>query len=156
MPEGAPEGAEFNPEELTSFLDIVNDSDLSRAELAQKLIDLQYDLANNGAQQAQEAVTEAWNTTLSEWETATRELPEIGGDKLDESLAQIKSGLDQMGATKETYQALDATGDGSHPEVVKILFNLTKHLKEGAAVQGDPAKAKLSQADRMFGQKAKD
>lgn len=153
VPEGAPEGTEFG-EELTSFLDIMNNRDLSPAEQAQKLIDLQFATQQSSAEAAATAATEAWGETVSGWEEATKALPEIGGDKLDESLAQIKKGLDASGATPETYAALDITGAGSHPEIVKLLHTLTKNLGEGGSVAGSPAQGNLSQADRLFAGKS--
>lgn len=151
VPEGMPEGVELDPESLGNFVEILNDGELSKQELGQKLIDMQLNMMLDAEKAAAEASQSAWDATTEKWVEECKALPEIGGDNVEKSLAQIKNGLTQLGATKETFEAFDITGAGSHPEIVKILFAATKHLAEGPAVQGDPPADKLSQADRLFG-----
>ncbi|MDH5670479.1 MAG: hypothetical protein OEY86_20960 [Nitrospira sp.] len=144
-----PEGAEVDEGAMTDFLSLMNDTEISAAERAQKLIDLQFTIAEEAAKASQAL----WNKTQVDWQAEARALPEIGGDNLEKTLASIKAGLDKLGATDETYAALNFTGAGNHPEVIRILHKATAHLVEGQppATPGSPAKGKLSQADRMYG-----
>jgi hypothetical protein len=145
-----PEGVEPNAEALTGFLDLMNDPEISPAERAQKLIDLQLSIAEDAGKASQAL----WDKTQSDWQAEAQALPEIGGDQLPKTLANIKSGLDKLGATKETYAALNFTGAGNHPEIIRILSKATAHLIEGTPTKDGtaPAKGKLSQADRIYGQ----
>ena len=136
---------------LGSFTELMNNNELSRADLAQGIIDLQIDATQKAMESATEAAQTLWTDTQSEWQDAVRALPEIGGEKLDESLATIKKGLESVGATKETFAAMDLTGAGNHPEIVRVLHALTKKLVEGGPVRGSQTQAPRSQADRMFG-----
>lgn len=148
-----PEGVELDADLTGEFLGLVNDSELSRAELGQKLIDLQLKSTEAAGEAINAAVQDAWNTKQDEWQAAVLALPEIGGDNVDKTLASIKSGLTAVGATDATFTALNETGAGNHPEIVQLLHNLTKHLNEGSVVQGDPPAGNLTPADKMFGKK---
>ena len=133
---------------MQGFLDLINNNEISRAELAQKLVDMQLEAGEEAMKQSQEA----WDNTMTEWREQAQALPEIGGEKLNETLADIKSGLDKLGATADTYAAFDLTGAGNHPEIISILHKATAHLKEGTqpGAAASPAKGKLSQAESMF------
>ena len=146
-----PEGTEVNEEVLGSFNELMNNNELSRADLAQGIIDLQIDATQKAMESATEAAQTLWTDTQGEWQDAVRALPEIGGEKLDESLATIKKGLESVGATKETFAAMDLTGAGNHPEIVRVFHALMKKLVEGGPVRGSQTQAPRSQADRMFG-----
>jgi len=146
-----PEGVEPSEELTTPFLEIINDNALSRAELAQKIVDLQLETTQRSVAAADEAAQTQWNDLQSQWLGELRADPEIGGAELDRTLATVKQGLLTAGATSETFAALDMTGAGSNPEIVRIMYALTKNLKEGSLVSGEPAAGKLTQAERMFG-----
>lgn len=148
-----PEDFTPNEEMTSSFLEIVNNPDLSRAELAKQLVNLQIETGQKELTGANEAAQTLWDETQKGWQDEARAMPEIGGENLDKSLAQIKKGLEAVGATAETFQAFDLTGAGNHPEIVRVLFALTKSLAEGGSHRGDPPKAKLTQADKIFGAK---
>lgn len=149
-----PEGTEVAPEVTESFLSIINDPALSRAELAQKIVDLQLDLNTKGTAAAESAAQALWDQTQETWRTEAKALPEIGGAKLPETLATIKKGLDAAGADKAVYDALDLTGAGNHPAVIKVLHALTKNLAEGKPVSGSPTSGSLTQAERLYGSSA--
>jgi hypothetical protein len=143
-----PEGAVTDEAAMTGFLELMNDTEISPAERAQKLIDLQFSIAEDAAKASQAL----WEKTQADWQAEATALPEIGGDKLPETLANIKSGLDKLGATKATYAALDFTGAGNHPEIISILSKATAHLVEGQPPKDPaaPSKGNLSQADRIY------
>ena len=149
-----PEGVEPDAGSVASFLEIMNAPDLSRAELAQKLVDYQVTSQTTANEAAEAAATSMWDEAQSQWQKDASALPEIGGAALPQTLATIKKGLTAAGATPETFQALDLTGAGNHPEMVKILHSLTKRYAEQAPVAGSPPEGKLSQADRMFAGRA--
>lgn len=142
-----PEGTEISPGNMESFVGFMNDAALSPLERAQKLVDLQVQMG----QEAQTASETFWNTTQDTWREEVRALPEIGGVNTDKTLADIKAGLNKVGATTETYAALSMTGAGNHPEIIKVLHKLTAPLVEGSPpAAGLPRGGDLSQAERMF------
>lgn len=146
-----PEGIEVPEEAMTEFLGLMNDAQLSAGERANKLLALQSNFITTALESVGKQIESQWESTQQEWRTQAQALPEIGGAKLPETLATIKKGLDAVGATKETYAALDLTGAGNHPEIIRVFHALTKHLAEGRPVSGAPTKGPLSQAEKMFG-----
>jgi len=146
----APEGITLDPEQLTPFLEIMNSPDLSRAELAQKLVDYQVSAQVAAGEAAEAAATSTWDDAQKEWQTAAAALPVIGGAALPQTLATIKKGLTAAGADASTFEALSLTGAGNHPAMIKILHSLTKSYAETPPVAGSPPQGKLSQADRMY------
>jgi hypothetical protein len=138
-------------EHAETFLSAMNDNELSPADRAQKLVDLQSTLMQSAATSFEEASTQLWMDTQTEWKGQIEALPEIGGKALPATLATIKQGLLNVGATDATFQALDITGAGNHPEMVRVLHALTKGIVEGNNVSGDPPTTKLSAADTLYG-----
>ena len=147
-----PEGVEVNAEATDAFLGLVNNAELSPAEMAKGLVELQLSEAEKAQTAANEAGSALWDEMQVKWVTEAKALPTIGGEALPQTLATIKSGLKQMGANDATFEALKLTGAGNHPEIIRVLHALTKGLAEQPPVTGDIAPgAQLSQAERMFG-----
>lgn len=147
-----PDGLDAENEHFTTFLDTMNNQELSGTERAQAILDLQQQAFAEAGEAARTADQQTWDTLQEEWVGQLRADPDIGGDNLDANLGAIKEALTQVGATDATFEALDLTGAGNHPEIVKLFHNLTKHMREQSPVSGQPpAGAKRSAADRMFG-----
>lgn len=127
-------------------LRIINDPAMSKKDRAQALFELNTKILTNMVEEQ----TATWRAMNDDWISKSKELPEIGGAKLPETLAGIKKGLDTLGATPEFYEALRITGAGNHPEVIRVLYAATKHLKEGAPVSGEPPKGKLTLASALY------
>lgn len=121
-----PEGVEVNQEAFGSFIEIMNNAELSPQERAQQLIDLQLKYAA----EASEAISTAYEKTREEWAESVRADPKIGGAALEANLGKISKMIDQHG-TPELREALDLTGAGDHPEVVKFFLNLANKFTEG-------------------------
>ncbi|MBM61909.1 MAG: hypothetical protein CL484_03035 [Acidobacteria bacterium] len=145
-----PEGFEIAEDQQEAFLSVLNDPELSRAEVANKLIEMQATQGMNNAETLQAALTEQWNNTQREWQQQLTALPEIGGERLDETLAEVKTGMEAAGATKEVFDALDVTGAGNHPQIVQFLHKVTAGFREGAPVSTKPAETKVSRAEKMY------
>ena len=148
-----PEGVTMAEEPMNEFLELINNQEKSRGELAQDLINLQVKLAQDAQDAATNAGQQLWDDTQNTWREQAQALPEIGGKELPKTLATIKSGLTAMGADQATFEAFDVTGAGNHPAIIKILHALTKDHVENPPVSGDGAgqKDKLTQAQIMFG-----
>lgn len=143
-----PEGFEVNDEAQTSFVEILNDKDLSPAELANKLVSLQATMA----QAASDSISDAWNTMQDEWKAAAQSHPEFGGSKLAPTLGSIKELIGEvMGdQASEVFDAMDLTGMGSHPGLISLLAKLAGERAEGRLVIGSPTAPTPSAAEVMF------
>ena len=145
-----PVGYEIPEASREGLLALLNDPELSRTDLANKLIEMQGAMAGDPAANLA-AQLETLNTTQQdEWRTALTALPNFGGAALDQNLAEVKQGMEFAGAGKEVFDALDLTGAGNHPALVPLLHKLVKPYLEAAPTTTDPAQGKLTREQKMF------
>jgi hypothetical protein len=70
-----------------------------------------------------------WNNQQSEWETAVRTDPEIGGDKLENVVTTVKDFLsDRDIVDPEVVNLLSTYRLGSHPAIIRTLYRIAKLL----------------------------
>lgn len=145
-----PEGFEANNEILGDFTKFAKEHDMSQAD-AQKLIDMQTKVQA----QIPKMLEAEWDKTQDKWQEATKNDKEYGGKELDTSLSLAKKALDKY-ASDEFREALEVTGMGNHPELIRMLVNVGKGISEddvltkGTAPGGDK-----SAADILFPDMAK-
>jgi hypothetical protein len=140
-----PEGLALEGEPMENFLALANDLGLPK-DKAEGLLSLHAQVLTA----SQEAMAAQWNTLQEDWKTQTKALPDIGGDKLDASLATIAKAIDKYG-TPQLKEALTLTGAGNHPEVVKFLHTISSLVVERPPVSGAPSTGgPTDRASRMF------
>lgn len=140
-----PEGFDADKPLQEKFVALVNEHGIPRNAVP-ALVALQAD----ALKAASEANSALWNKTQEEWQAQSKADPEIGGDKLAPNLTLISKFVDHYGGTK-LREALDLTGAGNHPEIIKAFAKAAKDLGEPHFVSGDRGTQPVSQADRMFG-----
>jgi hypothetical protein len=88
---------------------------------------------------------------LKEWEQAIHADPEIGGAKLNDVKTNVSRAMAQYGNPDEIKAAMNETGAGSNPVLIKWLNKMASALSEGTPVTGgNPVFPKPSVADRMY------
>jgi len=145
-----PEGLTLDETASASFLEIMNNRDMTPQARAQSLIELQANLSRASS----EAGSRQWEEQQQTWQAEVSADPEIGGANLPATLANIGRVMDKFG-NDEVRAAFDQTGAGNNPAVVKFLNALGKQFAE-APLQppGGPTNTQtLSHAERMFGQR---
>jgi hypothetical protein len=146
-----PEGMEADEPLITEFLGVLNNAELTPAARAQALIDLQV----KANQAASEKNSQLWTETQEQWVKESRELPKIGGDKLDETLGNISRLVDEYGGSeaerKELRETFDLTGAGNHRSMIRFLHNVAQQLVvEGKPTQGNPTAGPRDAAAVLF------
>jgi hypothetical protein len=121
---------------LEAFSESAKEANLSQ-DAAQKLLDKVAPALQARADEQIKAVHQQW----TEASTADKE---FGGEKLKENLGIARKALDQFG-TPELKTFLEASGLGSHPEVIRMLYRTGKAISEDKFVSGAPGGA--SQVD---------
>lgn len=140
------EGFQVDEKVRDEFLTALNDPKLSRAELAQKLVDLQ----TNFAKTQEEASTKLWEDQQQKWQDEVKADPEVGGDKMELALAGIAKVVQEYG-TPELKQILDVTGAGNNVHVVKFMNKIAKALNEGGGhVTGNPPPEEKTTAQKLY------
>ncbi|HEY9155579.1 MAG TPA: hypothetical protein VIM69_10630 [Opitutaceae bacterium] len=141
-----PEGFQVDEPTQTEFLGIMNNDKLSGAERAQQLIDLQAKFA----QSQSDALTAAWETQQETWRNEVAADKDIGGDKLEPALADIKKVVLEYGSP-EVNDILTNTGAGNNIHVIKMMHKIAKALNEGTGhASGNPAPQEKSAAQKLF------
>ena len=112
-----PEGLALDEAGMNQFTPLARKHGLSQ-EAAQDLVNL-YASHMQGALSGQ----------IQTWEKAVRADQEIGGQNLSTSLEGAKRVLSRYG-TPELTAALDQTGMGSHPELVRLLARVGKAINQ--------------------------
>jgi hypothetical protein len=120
-----PEGTVVDTESQTALVEIAKANKWS-PEVAQQVVDL---AVKREAQRVVAATKQA-----DAWETALKADPELGGDKLAETLATGRRALDL--GSPELKAFLHETRLGSHPAIVKWMHTVGKALSEDKFVPG--------------------
>jgi hypothetical protein len=128
-----PEGVTVDAEQLKPVTELFAASGLDQ-EQAQKFIDLA--LARETA--AQQRGTQAFVDLQNQWVSEIKADPDIGGDKLELSLATAGRAIDRLDVPG-LREALGFTGAGNHPAVVKAFVRLGRLLSEDRFRPGQAA-----------------
>jgi hypothetical protein len=140
-----PEDFEADEEVLGEFKDFAKEAGLSQ-EKAQNLIDMQTKLQSRTMDQISKRVEKV----QSDWKEATESDKEFGGKDLDANLAIARKALDKFGG-KGINEALNETGMGNHPELVRLLVNVGKAMGEDDVLNdGTNPGGDKSAAEKMF------
>jgi hypothetical protein len=142
-----PEGATVDEASMKAASDLFADSGLTQ-EQAQKFIDL----ATAREQAAAKAGVQAFVELQNKWVSEVKADPDIGGDKLDATLASAARAIDRL-AVPGLREALDLTGGGNHPAVVKAFARVGQMISEDRFQPGNgaPPAASRSPAEVIYG-----
>lgn len=136
-----PEGVAQDDPLLASFTEAAAESGMS-LDAAQALLDKIQPKIAAQIEAAQVQLYDAAKERISAWERSVREDPEIGGKNLAANMSRIIDTVARFGDVAEVKNALNMTGAGSNPAIVRLLHNMSKALSEGGAVaQGAPPSA---------------
>lgn len=140
-----PEGVEIDKEKHEGFKTLARDLGLTQ-EGAQKLVD-QHTAA---LKDAVEAPQKRWAELQTEWQSQVKADAEIGGAQFAAMKASIARAMDKFG-TPGLRDALNMTGAGNNPDIVKFIARLSKASAEGTpVVPGGAAKPPRSAAEVMY------
>ena len=119
-----PEGVSLDAEQLKPATELFAETGLSQ-EQAQKFIDLA--MARESA--AQHRGVQAFVDLQNQWVSEIKADPDIGGDRLKASLASAARAIDRLNIPG-LREALNFTGAGNHPAVVKAFVRLGQMISE--------------------------
>lgn len=132
-----PEGMTLPDDAKSAFSEIVTANKLP-TETAQALMDL---YAKN-AQASAAAQAKVWTDMNEAWQAEVKADKDIGGDKFPEVQQTIAKVFDDpaIGAPG-IREALNLTGAGNNPAVVRTIYNLAKIATEGKHIGGGPGES---------------
>jgi len=137
-----PEGTTLDEQTATEFKGLAKELDLTQ-EQAQKVLDF-----GGGKLRAQiEAPYKLWAETQAKWQAEVKADPDIGGTKFEQSIkdaAQIFVPGDSNPFVKDEAEAkslrdaLNMTGAGNNPAMVKLFVRIGQLLSEPGSLTGKP------------------
>ncbi len=139
-----PEGTTLDEQTGTEFKVIAKELDLTQ-EQAQKLLDFGGDKLRAQI----EAPYKLWAETQAKWQAEVKADPEIGGTKYEQSIkdaAQVFAPgesnpfVKSDAEAKALREALNMTGAGNNPAIVKLFVKMGAMLKEPGSLTGGPVK----------------
>jgi hypothetical protein len=129
-----PDGMTLDAAALEAAQALFGEARLSQAQ-AQKFVD--FALGRELA--AQHRSLQAFQDLQERWVEEVKADPAIGGTKLNGALAHAARAIDRLGGS-ELRQALDLTGAGNHPAVVRAFVALGRLLAEDRFAPGASAR----------------
>lgn len=140
-----PEGVTMDEEALAEFIPMAQEHKLSQAD-AQKFIDLQAKAVGKFVK----SQTDAWADQVAKWTTVAENDAEYGKKDYDKSVMIARSAMRQIGGSKLSA-ALEETGMGNHPEIIRAFYRMGVAIGEDDLnFGGSNPGGQLSQAQRMF------
>jgi hypothetical protein len=147
-----PEGVTLDETKLADFTKLAGEAKLPQ-ETAQKLVDLYA----AEMKQVQEAPMRAWTDLQTKWQADVKADPVIGGANLDKNLAATKAGLNAVlgDDAKSFFEALNITGAGNNPAILRGLFKAAAPHAPASPVAGQPGKTAKSAGETLYPNQAK-
>jgi hypothetical protein len=140
----APEGVTLNAEAIDALKAFAKEKNLTQED-AQKLVDMGAQVTQANVARLNEQIAQV----QAQWLDAAKTDKEFGGDALNENLAIAARARETFG-TPELKAALDTTGMGNHPEVVRFFVRVGKAISEDRLVAGTTRPAQVSREQRMY------
>lgn len=142
----APEGQELDAAQIEAFSPVAKELGLTQDQ-AQKLVDLQAQFAKSQG--------EAMNVQIAKmhegWQAEARTDKEYGGPQFEANVGLASKALDAYG-TPALRKALNDTGMGNHPELIRAFVRVGKAMSEDKLVSGNAGGtgAPKTPAERLF------
>lgn len=146
-----PEGVTLDENATKAFTELATKHNLTQ-EVAQDLMNLH----TAQLQALAAAPMKAWTDLNQSWVDEVKADPVVGGDKLVGVQADIATILDKYGDPK-VREALDMTGAGNHPAMVRTFAKIAAALKEATPVLAEkPAEhaQPLTRAEKIYGKQS--
>lgn len=122
-----PEGVQLDETLVGEFTPIAKELNLDNAQ-AQKLVDL---YTKTRAADTQK-LYDAWAQTHEKWVGEAKADKEIGGANFDANVAIAKKAMNaaQLGGGKDLVEALNVTGAGNHPAIIRFFYKVGKLMAD--------------------------
>ena len=146
-----PEGFQVNDALLGDFKTLAVETGV-QPDAAQKLIDLY-----GRAMKAQtDQLSEAWNATQSKWTTDLNAMPEFQGERRAQTEAVLGKVIEEFtsspAAAGELKAALNATGMGNNPHLVRLIYDMASALVEDEPLAPGQPTASEGRRGKSLGQ----
>ncbi len=142
----APEGfeGELDQATLESFEPVARELGLNQ-EQANKLVALHAE----SLQKQSQAAMEQHSQQMEAWQNDLKNDPEFGGAKFDANVKAAQKAVEQFGSPG-LKEALEESGLGNHPELVRTFAMIGKAISEDGFIPGGKSSGPRSAAEVMY------
>jgi len=148
-----PEGVKLEDKALEEFKSVLGEH-RAQPELAQKLLDRHIAEVNRIHEQTQQRQHDVWETTQTQWRDQVKADPEIGGSRFETTITTCAGLVRNYGGSQqeiaELTQALNYTGAGNNPAIIKWIARIGAALKEGRPAPSAPPAQPQTRAQRRY------
>lgn len=148
-----PEGMTFKEEALGEYKTLLSEYK-APPELAQKMLDRHIREINRIQEESQQNQHVVWETTQTEWRDQVKADPELGGNRFETTMANcgtlVRSAALSDAETAEFHQALNFTGAGNNPAIIRVLARVGELLKEGKPAPSAPPAQPQTRAQKRY------
>ncbi len=137
-----PPGVELDETAMSEFKSFAKEQDLTQ-EQAQKLLEF----GSEKIKAQLEGPVKVWNEMQEKWKAEVKADPEIGGTKYEESVknaslvfqpGEANPFVKTADEAKALREALNTTGAGNNPAMVKLFVKMGQLLSEPGSLTGKP------------------
>ena len=126
-----PEGAKLAEKEGKAFADLINNAEIGAKDKAQGLLDLHLAEVKRVADTISQQQRDAWTTFNDAEKNRLRTDPELGGNRLNTTLAMAKAVVEEYLPAESASKLLafmDYSGAGNQREMVELLHNIGRAM----------------------------
>lgn len=137
-----PEGAVIDEKSMGALKEILAEAKIPN-DVGQKL----FDMHAAAVKDLVEGPVKLWMDTQAKWQATVKADPEMGGTNFSNVTETIAKAIDSIGGKEAAAmrEAFVFTGAGNHPEIVRLMYRMSKAFVEGKHVSGAaPGTAKTS------------
>ena len=125
-----PDGVALDKDALAEFLPKAKEMNLSQSQ-AQQLVDMRV----KEQESAYQSSLDQWEQTQETWRKAGVADEEFGKGKYDESINTARFAVREIGGN-DLMDALNETGVGNHPEIIRAFYRMGSAMKEDNVAVG--------------------
>ena len=144
-----PKDSLFDAAAIEGIAAFARELDLS-PEAAQKLVERDSRMLDSFAAHIEQQFAEEHKERVANWKKEVKESKDLGGEKYAETEFYAGKAV-RMFATPELKAALNETGFGNHPELVRLFVKIGKSLSEDSfTTKGAEPRPKTDLAKTLF------
>lgn len=129
-----PEEIDRKSENFTKFIEFAKAQGFNQAQ-AKDLVAMHH----AALKATSDAIYGEWKEQNAKWVDEVKADPEVGGSNFEKVRQTVAKVLDNPELSDPKFrEALDFTGAGNHPAVVRTLFKWASRLTEGDSITGSP------------------
>lgn len=160
-----PEGLTADPDAFTNLTSMLGEFEVKTKAnhdevqaFGQSLVDRHVEQLNKTIKQVSDVWAQNWENQKKDWFESFKSDPEIGGNRMDTTLAAARQFIRTHGGTPQQQQEfrdlMNTSGVGNHPAVIRMLAKASKVMSEGRPLPASsPVSEKKGRAATLYGGK---